>query len=141
MREPAQPIVGRARSLLDQLLRIAQTRLEMVSAEVQQEKLALLRQSQLAVAAIICTCLAGVTLITLLAVAVPPHLRTMVLSIVLASFILGAIGCALALRSRAQRPPLFSRVIQQIRLDRASLNDREQPGERERLGSSEQDAA
>jgi uncharacterized membrane protein YqjE len=140
MREPAQPIVGRARSLLDQLLRIAQTRLEMVSAEVQQEKLALIRQSQLAVAAIVCTSLAGVTLITLLAVAVPPHLRTMVLSIVLAVFIVGAIGCALALRSRAQRPPLFSRVIQQIRLDRASLNERERLGG-ERPGESERDAA
>jgi hypothetical protein len=32
--EPAQAPVGRARSLLDQLLRIAQTRLELLSAEL-----------------------------------------------------------------------------------------------------------
>jgi uncharacterized membrane protein YqjE len=135
MREPAQPIVGRARSLLDQLLRIAQTRLEMLSAEVHQEKLALTRQWQLAVVMIVCICLAGVTLITLLAVALPPHLRTTVLSIVLALFIVGAAGCAIALQKRARRPPLFSRVIQQIRLDRASLS------EGERVGEGERDAA
>jgi uncharacterized membrane protein YqjE len=132
MREPAQPIVGRFRSLLDQVLRIAQTRLELLSAEVHQEKLALTRQWLLAVAMIVCTCLAGVTLITLLAVAVPPHLRTTVLSIVLALFIGGAAGCAIALRMRAQRAPLFSRVIQQIRLDRASLSEGERSGEGER---------
>ena len=38
--EPAQPIVGRVRSLLDQLLGIVQTRVEMLSAELQSEKLA-----------------------------------------------------------------------------------------------------
>lgn len=124
--EPAQPIIGRARSLLDQLLRIAQTRLEMISAEVHQEKVALTRQWQLAVGAVMCTCLAGVTLITLLAVAVPPHARTTVLSIVLAFFLGGAIGCVIALRTRAKRAPLFSRVVQQIRLDRAAVSEDEQ---------------
>ncbi len=121
MSEPAQPIVGRGKSLLDQLLRIAQTRLELLSAEVHHEKLALMRQWQLAVGAVVCICLAGVTLIMLLAIALPPHLRTTVLSVILALFVGGAIGCALALRLRAKRPPLFTRVIQQLRLDRSSL--------------------
>jgi uncharacterized membrane protein YqjE len=121
MTEPAQPIVGRGKSLLDQLLRIAQTRLELLSAEVHHEKLALMRQWQLAVGVVICICLAGVTLITLLAIALPPHLRTTVLSVILALFVGGAVGCALALRLRAKRPPLFTRVIQQLRLDRTSL--------------------
>ena len=121
MSEPAQPIVGRGKSLLDQLLRIAQTRLELLSAEVHHEKLALMRQWQLAVGAVVCICLAGVTLIMLLAIALPPHLRTTVLSVILALFVGGAIGCALALRLRAKRPPLFTRVIQQLRLDRGSL--------------------
>jgi uncharacterized membrane protein YqjE len=121
MSEPAQPIVGRGKSLLDQLLRIAQTRLELLSAEVHHEKLALMRQWQLAVGAVICICLAGVTLIILLAIALPPHLRTAVLAAILALFIGGAIGCAVALRMRAKRAPLFTRVIQQLRLDRTSL--------------------
>jgi uncharacterized membrane protein YqjE len=46
-----------------------------------------------------------------------------VLSAILALFVGGAIGCAVALQRRAKRPPLFTRVVQQLRLDRASLSD------------------
>src|SRR5882672_5884303 len=77
--EPAQPLVGRARSLLDQLLRIAQTRLELLSAEIQSEKLALTRQWQIAVLAVVLGSLAGVTLIVWLAVTLPVDMRTTVL--------------------------------------------------------------
>jgi len=121
MSEPAQPIVSRGKSLLDQLLKITQTRLELLSAEVHQEKLAITRQWQLAVGAVVCACLAGVTLITLLAIALPPHSRVTALAVVLALFVGGAVGCFVALRTRAKRLPLFSRVIHQLRLDRASL--------------------
>jgi hypothetical protein len=38
MSEPAQPSVSRGKSLLDQLLRIAQTRLELPSAEVHRKR-------------------------------------------------------------------------------------------------------
>jgi uncharacterized membrane protein YqjE len=123
MTEPAQPIIGRGKSLLDQLLRIAQTRLELLSAEVHHEKLALMRQWQLAVGAVMCICLAGVTLIVLLAIALPPSSRVAVLAVVLALFAGGAVGCVIALKMRAKRPPLFSRVIQQLRLDRSSLGE------------------
>lgn len=119
--EPAQPIVGRVRSILDQLLGIAQTRLELLSAEIQSEKLALTRQWQLAVAAVVLGCLAGVTLILWLALTLPPHLRTTVLGGIFFALVGGVIGCMLALRKRRHRPPLFSRVTHQLRLDRASL--------------------
>jgi uncharacterized membrane protein YqjE len=123
MSEPAQPIIGRGKSLLDQLLRIAQTRLELLSAELHHEKIALTRQWQFAVGVVMCTCLAGVTLIVLLAVALPPPSRVVVLAVVLALFAGGAIGCWIALRTRASRPPLFTRVIHQLRLDRDSLRE------------------
>ena len=123
MSDPAHPIIGRGKSLLDQLLRIAQTRLELLSAELHHEKIALTHQWQFAVGIVMCTCLAGVTLIVLLAVALPPHSRVMVLSVVLALFAGGALGCWLALRTRARRAPLFSRVIHQLRLDRESLRE------------------
>jgi uncharacterized membrane protein YqjE len=123
MVEPAQPLIGRGKSLLDQVLRIAQTRLELLSAEVHQEKLALMRQWQLAVGAVMCICLAGVTLIALLVVALPESSRVTALAVVLALFLGGAIGCVIALKMRAKRPPLFSRVIQQLRLDRSSLGE------------------
>ena len=120
--EPAQPLVGRARSLLDQLLRIAQTRLELISAEIQSEKLALTRQWQLAVLAVVLGSLAGVTLIVWLAVTVPPHLRTTVLGALFFLLLGGVLGCAIALHRRRKRPALFSRVTHQLRLDRASLH-------------------
>jgi uncharacterized membrane protein YqjE len=120
--EPAQPIVGRVRSLLDQLLGIAQNRLELLSAEIQSEKLALTRQWQLAVIAVILSSLAGVTFIVWLGLTVPPHLRTAVMGAVFLALIGGAVGCAIAMRRRHKRPALFSRVAQQLRLDRASLS-------------------
>lgn len=121
--EPAHPLVGRARSILDQLLHIAQTRLELLSAEIQSEKLALMRQWQLAIAAVVMTSLAGVTLIVWLAVTVPANMRTTVLGIVFFLLVGGVIGCALALRRRGKRPALFSRVAHQLHLDRASLSE------------------
>jgi uncharacterized membrane protein YqjE len=123
--EPAQPIVGRVRSLLDQLLRIAQTRVELLSAEIQSEKLALTRQWQLAVTAVVLSSLAGVTFIVWLALVVPPHLRTPALGALFFLLVGGAIGCALAMHRRHKRPPLFSRVAHQLRLDRASLSSDE----------------
>ncbi|HEY1282942.1 MAG TPA: phage holin family protein [Steroidobacteraceae bacterium] len=123
MSEPAEPLIHRGKSLLEQLLRIAQTRLELLSAEVQQEKLALLHQWRLAVGALLCLCLAGVALIALLAIALPEDLRGKVLLGVFLALCGGALACWLALRRRARRAPLFSRVIQQVRLDRASLTN------------------
>jgi uncharacterized membrane protein YqjE len=122
--EPAQPLIGRGRSLLDQLLRIAQTRLELLSAELQSEKLALTRQWQLAVAAVVLGCMAGVTFLLWLALTLPPHLRTTVLGTVFFLLVGGVIGCGLALRKRGRRAPLFSRVVHQLRLDRASVMEK-----------------
>ena len=119
--EPAQPLVGRARSLLDQLLRIAQTRLELLSAEIQSEKLALTRQWQIAVLAVVLGSLAGVTLIVWLAVTLPVDMRTTVLGAIFFLLIGSVVGCAFSLRRRRKRPALFSRVAHQLRLDRAAL--------------------
>ena len=123
--EPAQPVVGRVRSLLDQLLRIVQTRVELLSAEIQSEKLALTRQWQLAVMAVVLSSLAGVTFIVWLALTVPPHLRTAALGAVFFLLVGGAVGCAIAMHRRHKRPALFSRVANQLRLDRASLSSDE----------------
>ena len=121
MAEPAQHFVHRGKSLLDQLLRIAQTRLELLSAEVHQEKLALMYQWRLAVGAVVCLCLAGVALIAFIAITLPEDLRSKVLLGVFLALCGGALGCWLRLRTRAQRAPLFSRVVHQLRLDRAAI--------------------
>src|SRR6185369_3223921 len=123
--EPAQPIVGRVRSLLDQLLRIVQTRVDLLTAEIESEKLALTRQWQLAVTAVVLSSLAGVTFIVWLALTVPPHLRTTALGGLFLVLVCGALGCGIAMHRRHKRPPLFSRVAHQLRLDRASLSSGE----------------
>lgn len=123
MSEPAHSIVGRGKSLLDQVLRLAQTRLELLSAELHHEKLALMREWQLAATAVVCICLAGVTCIVLIAVTLSPPARTAVLGAILFLLLGGAVGCGIALRTRAGRAPLFSRVIHQLHLDRAALSE------------------
>jgi len=122
MNDAAQPVIGRARSLLDQVLRIAQTRLELLAVEIQQEKLALSRQLLLASLTAICALLAGLTLVVWVALAFPPDTRLIVLGVLFALLVAGSVGCWYALKRHAKRDPLFSRVIQQLRLDRASLS-------------------
>ena len=119
--EPAQPLIGRGKSLLDQVLRIAQTRLELLSAELHSEKLALTRQWQLAVAAVVLGCMAGVTFLLWLALTLPPHLRTTVLGAVFFLLVGGVLGCALALRKRSRRAPIFSRRKRQSGPSRTSM--------------------
>jgi uncharacterized membrane protein YqjE len=126
MNDAAQPVIGRARSLLDQVLRIAQTRLELLAVEIQQEKIALSRQLLLASLTAICALLAGLTLIVWVALAFPQETRLIVLGVLFAVLVLSSIGCWFALKRHARRDPLFSRVIHQLRLDRNSLNEEQQ---------------
>jgi uncharacterized membrane protein YqjE len=69
-------------------------------------------------------CMAGVTFLLWLALTLPPHLRTVVLGAVFFLLVGGVVGCVLALRKRSRRAPLFSRVVHQLRLDRASLSEK-----------------
>jgi uncharacterized membrane protein YqjE len=121
MNDFEQPFVGRGKSMLDQLLSMAQTRLEMLSTEIQQEKLALTMQLRLAVVAGVCALLAGLTLIVWIALAFPPETRLIILGALFGVLVLISVICMLVLRRRAQRPPFLARVIHQLRLDRASL--------------------
>jgi len=119
--EGAQPIIGRGKSLLEQLLRMAQTRLEMLSVEVQQEKLWITRELRLAALFVICAWLAGFTLVLWIALALRPDVRFIVLGALFGLFILASLVSWFALKRSVRRDPLFARIIQQLRLDRASL--------------------
>ena len=122
MSEPGQPLIGRGRSLIEQLLRMAQTRLELLRAEIQQERLALTSQLRLAAAAAICAWLAGLTLLLWVALVLPPDVRSIVLGVLFFVLLLVSIVSLALLRRRARREPLFTRIIHQLRLDRASLS-------------------
>lgn len=119
--ELGQPLIDRGKSLLDQLLRIAQTRLEMLSVEVQREKLELARTVRLAIAVAVCAWLAGFSLILWVALTLPPDLRSKLLGGLFVVLLAASIGCWIALRRRGGRQPIFTRLIEQLQLDRASL--------------------
>ncbi len=121
MNVAAAPLIGRGKSLLDQLLRLAQTRLELLSVEIQREKVILVRQLWLAAAVAICLWLAGFTAILWAALTLPPRERSIFLGAIFALLVIGAIASVVALRKRRRREPLFSRAIQQLQLDRDSL--------------------
>jgi uncharacterized membrane protein YqjE len=122
MMEPGQPIIGRGRSILQQLLRIVQTRLELLSAELEQEKLAVTRQVRLAAIMVVCAWLAGLTLILWVALVLPPEQRSLFLGVLFFLLLLAAIVCAVMLRRQKRREPLFSRVVHQLQLDRNALS-------------------
>jgi uncharacterized membrane protein YqjE len=121
MDEAGQPLIDRGKSMLDQLLRIAQTRLEMLSLEIQREKLELARSMRLVIAAAVCAWLAGFSLILWVALVLPPDIRSLLLGGLFVALLAASVACWIALRRRSARQPIFSRIIEQLQLDRASL--------------------
>ncbi len=121
MNAAAAPLIGRGKMLLDQVLRIAQTRLELLSVEVQREKALLVRQLWLALAGALCAWLAGFTIILWAALTLESRERTIFLLSLFGLLVLGSLASWLLLRRRAQREPLFTRAIHQLQLDRSSL--------------------
>jgi uncharacterized membrane protein YqjE len=121
MDETGQPLIDRGKSLLDQLLRIAQTRLEMLSVEIQREKLELARSMRLIIAVAVCGWLAGFALILWVALVLPRDIRSLLLGGLFVALLAASVACWIALRRRGARQPIFSRLIEQLQLDRASL--------------------
>jgi len=119
--EDEAPFVGRGRSLLLQVLAIAQTRLELLALELEQERIALARELRIAAIAAICGWLAGFTLVIWVALAFTPEIRFIALGVAFAQFAVASLASYLVLRRSLRRGPLFSRVINQLRLDRAAL--------------------
>ncbi|MGH8151000.1 MAG: phage holin family protein [Steroidobacteraceae bacterium] len=117
----AEPAIARGRSLLRELLGMAQTRLEMLAIELEQEKLWVMRVLRAALVTVICAWLAGFTLILWVALALAPGVRFIVLAALFVAFLLGAVvGWIVLMRSMRRHAPL-ARLISQLRLDRASL--------------------
>ena len=116
-----QPFIDRGKSMLEQLLRIAQTRLEMLSVEIQREKLALAHTFRLVIITAVCAWLSGFALILWIALSLPADLRSKLLVGLFVLLFAASLASWMALRRRAQRKPIFTRVIQQLQLDRASL--------------------
>jgi uncharacterized membrane protein YqjE len=122
MSDGAQPIIARGKSLLEQLLRIAQNRLELLSLELENEKLLITRDLRLALMGAIFAWLAFFTLVLLAALALPRERRLIALGVLFILFGVASVVSFLMLKRSVRRDPLFRRVINQLRLDRASLS-------------------
>lgn len=120
MSEP-EPAIARGRSLLRELLRMAQTRLEMLSIELEQEKLWVMRVLRAALVTVICAWLAGFALILWVALTLPPGVRFIVLGALFVVFLIAAVAGWIVLMRAMRRHAPFERLIGQLRLDRASL--------------------
>jgi uncharacterized membrane protein YqjE len=125
MNENGHPhLFGRGKSLIEQVLRMAQTRLELLSVELQEEKVALAREVRLAAMIGVCALLAGLTLVLWVALAFPPDARFVLLGVLFGLLSAGAVVSWIILKRTANaRGPLFKHVIDQLRMDRASLAD------------------
>jgi uncharacterized membrane protein YqjE len=122
MSDGAQPLIGRGKSLLEQLLRIVQNRLELLQLELESEKLRVTRDLRLAVMGAIFAWLAFFTLVLLAALALPRERRLIALGVLFVLFVIASVVSFLMLRRSVRRDPLFTRIINQLRLDRASLS-------------------
>jgi uncharacterized membrane protein YqjE len=121
MSEEAQNLFARGRSMLIEALRMAQTRLELLALELEQERLRISRDLRLAILGAICLWLSGFSLVLWVALALRPQARFILLGCFFFVFLLGAIAFWIALRRSMRRDPPFTRLIGQLRLDRASL--------------------
>jgi uncharacterized membrane protein YqjE len=122
MMDGGQPIIARGKSLLEQLLRIAQNRLELLSLELESEKLRVTRDLRLALMGAIFAWLAFFTLVLLAALALPRERRLIALGALFVLFVIASVVSFVMLRRSVRRAPLFTRIINQLRLDRASLS-------------------
>ena len=123
MQDP-KGLVSRVGDIAGDLLRMAQTRLEMLGVEVQIERDSLLDRLRLGMFAAVATTLAGVTAMLWVAVAAPPELRSVLLGVLTLLWIAIALTATLLARGRGRSSmrPLFSSVIAQLGRDRRTLN-------------------
>jgi uncharacterized membrane protein YqjE len=121
MSDDAQNLFSRGRAMLSEALRMAQTRLELLALEIEQEKLLITRDLKLAIFAAICLWLSGFSLVLWVALALRPETRFILLGCFFFVFLVAALAFWIALRRSMRRAPLFSRLIGQLRHDRASL--------------------
>lgn len=121
MSEGSPSFVVRGRTLLQQLLHFSQTRLEMVGLAVEQERLALGREIRLAAICVVCAWLAGTTLVLWLVILLPQQVLLWLLGAMFAVFAAGGLTAGMVLKHSAHREPLFSRLVEQLKLDRAAF--------------------
>ena len=118
-------LLNSAREVLAALLDIGQTRLQVASTELEQQRLHL---SRLLLQAALCFFLLGMgsIMVTLWLVVVfwDEH-RLLAIGLITTAYLGGAIGCGLAWRRQARRKPAFlSTTVAELRRDGEALRHR-----------------
>ena len=118
----AQGLLGSARAVLVALLEIGQTRLQLASTELEEERLRIAELLLFATAALFFLGI-GIVLVTLLLVLLfwdGP--RVLVLALAAAAFLAVGAGLAAAWRRKAAaKPPLLASTLAELQRDREAL--------------------
>ncbi len=123
MSEAPLSFAARSRTLLQQVLAMGQTRLEILGLAIEQERLALGREIKLTAICIVCAWLAGTTLVLWVVIALPQLARVWMLGVLFVVFTATAVVAGVGLKRASQRERLFTRLASQLQLDRISLGD------------------
>lgn len=115
-------IVSRVSDGAGDLLETVQTRLEMLSVELQRERDAIVLQLKLGMISIIAAGIAVISAVLWVALALDAKSRAIALGVMTVIFVGAALGVAMVGRQqRHHQQQLFANVIAQLRRDRATL--------------------
>ena len=116
-------LLSRVGDIASDLLRMGQTRLELLGVELQLERDALIDRVRLGMFAAVAATLSGVTAMLWIAVVAPPSLRGILLGVLALLWLAIALTATLLVRGAGRRSeqPLFGRVVAQLERDRSTL--------------------
>lgn len=118
-------LTGSLRRLGHTLLRVLQTRLEILSTEFADERINLTRLTLVALTVVFCLQTGLMLAIVFVVLAVSPENRLMAIGVTALALLLGALAGVLWMRLwLKRRPPMFAATIAELRKDRDRLGGR-----------------
>ncbi len=121
-------LVGRVADLTGDVVRMVQTRLEMLSVELRQERNAIVLQLKLGMTSVIAAGVAGVSAVLWAALTLPPNERSAALGVLTFTFVAISVATMLAAQKHRQRQArMFDSLIAQLGRDRSTLQDSAEP--------------
>ena len=120
--ERREGLMGSLRRLGRTLLRVLQTRLEILSTEFAEERINLTRLTLVALTVVFCLQTGLMLAIVFIVLAVSPENRLMAIGVTALALLVGALAGVLWMRAwLKRRPPLFATTIAELRKDRERL--------------------
>ena len=115
-------MMGSVRRLARTLLRVLQTRLEILSTEIADERMNLTRLALVALTVLFCVQTGLMLGIVFIVLAVSPENRLIAIGVTALALLLAALAGVLWLRVwLRRRPPMFATTIAELRKDRERL--------------------